>query len=49
MYNWLHNIYEKGDLLKPEQPGGTLAKLAMNGVPKSQSGKLLPWDDRSIV
>jgi hypothetical protein len=49
MYNWLHHIYEKGDLLHPEQPGETLVKLAVNGVPKSQSGKLLSWDDQSIV
>lgn len=35
-----HQLYEEGSLLKPEQPGHVIAKLALDG-PKELSGKFL--------
>lgn len=49
MYEWLSGMHARGELLKPDQPGGTLARLAMQGVPKEISGQTLPWNDERIV
>lgn len=35
-----HQLHEEGSLLKPEQPGHVIAKLALDG-PKELSGKFL--------
>lgn len=48
MYKWLDDLHKAGGLLKPEQPGGSLGKLAMNGIPTELSGQLIPWDDIRI-
>jgi NAD(P)-dependent dehydrogenase (short-subunit alcohol dehydrogenase family) len=40
-------LKSSGGLLKPEQPGHVIAKLAMNGG-KEFSGKFLSWNDESL-
>lgn len=37
-----------GGLLRPEQPGHVIAKLAVGGVEKGLSGKFLNWNDESL-
>jgi len=49
MYSWLNDMHLKGELLRPEQPGGSLAKLAMHGVPQEIAGEVVGWDDKRIV
>lgn len=41
-------FHEKGQLLKPEIPGGVCALLALQGVPDSLSGKYLEYCDKSL-
>lgn len=38
---------EKGKLLRPEQPGNVIARLAI-AAPKVLSGKFLSWDDETL-
>ena len=40
-------FHKEGDLLKPEQPGHVIAKLAV-GADKSLSGKFLNWNDAAL-
>lgn len=40
-------LKEKGTLLKPEQPGHVIAKLAVGGG-KELSGKFLTWNDEVL-
>lgn len=42
-----HELKETGGLLKPEQPGNVMAKLAVD-APKEVSGKFLSWDDDAL-
>ncbi|KAK5026927.1 hypothetical protein LTS07_007226 [Exophiala sideris] len=49
MHKMLSGLHARGELLKPEQPGSTLARLAVQGVPKEISGQMLPWNDDRIV
>lgn len=44
-HNWLTSLYSKGGLLRAEQPASSFVKLALNGIPKSLNGKVIPWDD----
>ncbi|KAK5004214.1 hypothetical protein LTR39_006223 [Cryomyces antarcticus] len=37
-----------GRLLRPEQPGHVMAKLALD-APREMSGKFLSWDDESLA
>lgn len=40
-------LKEGGGLLKPEQPGNVMARLALD-APKELSGKFLSWNDESL-
>lgn len=40
-------LKSSGGLLKPEQPGNVIAKLAVSGG-KELSGKFLSWNDESL-
>lgn len=42
------DFHEKGQLLKPETPGGVCALLALNGIPADLSGKYLEYCDKSL-
>ncbi|KAG9199507.1 hypothetical protein G6514_008470 [Epicoccum nigrum] len=42
-----HGLHKEGKLVRPEQPGGVIASLAVRGD-KSLSGKFLSWDDESL-
>lgn len=42
-----HGLHEEGKLVRPEQPGGVIANLALAGE-KALSGKFLSWDDASL-
>ena len=42
-----HGLHREGKLVRPEQPGGVIAGLAVRGE-KSLSGKFLSWDDESL-
>lgn len=44
-HNWLSSLYSNGGLLRAEQPASSFVKLALNGIPKSLNGKVIPWDD----
>ncbi|KAH0543683.1 hypothetical protein FGG08_001998 [Glutinoglossum americanum] len=41
-------LKEQGGLLKPEQPGHVIAKLAV-GAPQELSGKFLSWNDPALA
>jgi NAD(P)-dependent dehydrogenase (short-subunit alcohol dehydrogenase family) len=41
-------LKKDGGLLKPEQPGHVIAKLAV-GAGKELSGKFLTWNDKSLA
>lgn len=41
-------FHEKGQLLKPEVPGGVCALLALNTIPADISGKYLEYCDKSL-
>jgi hypothetical protein len=47
-YNWLNDMYEKGELVNPEKPASTFAKLALRGVPPEVRGKVVAWDDKLV-
>ena len=40
-------LHKEGKLVRPEQPGGVIANLAVRGE-KELSGKFLSWDDASL-
>lgn len=40
-------LHKQGKLVRPEQPGGVIANLAVRGE-KGLSGKFLSWDDASL-
>ncbi|KAF7596472.1 hypothetical protein BBP40_001344 [Aspergillus hancockii] len=40
-------VHKEGKLLKPEQPGHVMAKLALD-APKELSGKFLSWNDKDL-
>jgi hypothetical protein len=43
-------LKSSGGLLRPEQPGHVIAKLAVGGEEvKGLSGKFLSWDDESLA
>lgn len=42
-----HELKTTGGLLKPEQPGHVMAKLALD-APKELSGQFLSWNDGSL-
>jgi hypothetical protein len=44
-YNWLVDLHKNGQLLHPDKPAASFAKLAVNGIPKEVIGKVVPWDD----
>ena len=41
-------LKETGGLLKPEQPGNVMARLALD-APKDLSGKFLSWNDEKLA
>ncbi|KAG9562385.1 hypothetical protein KCU77_g4629, partial [Aureobasidium melanogenum] len=41
-------LKETGSLLKPEQPGHVMAKLALD-APKDLNGKFLSWNDEKLA
>ncbi|KAI9681535.1 MAG: hypothetical protein M1817_002819 [Caeruleum heppii] len=41
-------LKEKGELLRPEQPGGVIARLVM-GATKELSGNFLSWNDEALA
>ncbi|KAH0018426.1 hypothetical protein KCU78_g7164, partial [Aureobasidium melanogenum] len=41
-------LKETGGLLKPEQPGHVMAKLALD-APKDLNGKFLSWNDEKLA
>lgn len=41
-------LHEEGQLLKPEQPGHVIAKLALE-APKELSGKFLSWNSPELA
>ncbi|KAL9108075.1 MAG: hypothetical protein Q9227_007050 [Pyrenula ochraceoflavens] len=41
------NLHKKGELLRPEQPGHVIARLAL-GARKEYSGKFISWNDESL-
>lgn len=42
-----HGLHKEGKLVRPEQPGGVIANLAVSGQ-SDLSGKFLSWDDASL-
>ncbi|KAL2062227.1 hypothetical protein VTL71DRAFT_6493 [Oculimacula yallundae] len=42
------SLHEEGKLLKPEQPGNVMARLAV-GAQKELSGKFLSWNDKELA
>merc|ERR1711977_196819 len=42
------SLHEEGKLLKPEQPGNVMARLAV-GAEKELSGKFLSWNDKELA
>ncbi|KAJ4993038.1 oxidoreductase C30D10.05c [Stagonosporopsis vannaccii] len=42
-----HGLHKEGKLVRPEQPGGVIANLAVRGK-RELSGKFLSWDDESL-
>ncbi|KAF1933074.1 NAD(P)-binding protein [Didymella exigua CBS 183.55] len=42
-----HGLHSEGKLVRPEQPGGVIANLALRGE-RALSGKFLSWDDESL-
>jgi len=43
-----HELKQTGGLLKPEQPGNVMAKLAVD-APKDLSGQFLSWNDETLA
>jgi NAD(P)-dependent dehydrogenase (short-subunit alcohol dehydrogenase family) len=43
-----HGLHREGKLVRPEQPGGVIANLAVRGE-RGLSGKFLSWDDESLM
>ncbi len=46
-YNRLYGLYEKGQLLPPDQPGKAIAVLALH-APYEWSGQTIQWDDAQV-
>lgn len=42
-----HELKQTGGLLRPDQPGNVMAKLAVD-APKELSGKFLSWNDGAL-
>ncbi|KAG6991025.1 sterol 24-C-methyltransferase [Physcia stellaris] len=42
-----HKLHKEGGLLKPEQPGHVIAKLAVDG-PRDLTGRFLSWNDKDL-
>ncbi|CAL3973071.1 unnamed protein product [Diplocarpon coronariae] len=42
------SLFEKGKLLKPEQPGNVIGRLAVSAV-EGLSGKFLSWNDKELA
>lgn len=42
-----HGMHKEGKLVRPEQPGGVIAKLAL-GAERGLSGRFLSWDDEIL-
>ncbi|KAJ8108620.1 hypothetical protein OPT61_g8048 [Boeremia exigua] len=42
-----HGLHREGKLVRPEQPGGVIANLALRGE-KELSGRFLSWDDEAL-
>ena len=42
-----HGLHKEGKLIRPEQPGGVIANLAVRAQ-EELSGKFLSWDDASL-
>lgn len=47
-HNMFIEFHEKGQLLKPEIPGGVCAFLSLKGIPDDLSGKYLEYCDKSL-
>ena len=47
-YEWLSSLHAKGELLRPEQPAGSFARLALEGIPTPLNGLVISWNDSSI-
>lgn len=44
-YDWLVDLHKDGQLLHPDKPAASFAKLVVNGIPEEVIGKVVPWDD----
>lgn len=42
-------FHEKGELLRPEQPGRVIAKLAVEGDVKELNGRFVSWNDEVLA
>ena len=42
------NLKKDGGLLKPEQPGGAIARLAVDGEVEALRGRFLSWNDEAL-
>lgn len=48
-YTWLKDLHGKGKLLRPDQPARTFVHLVCHGIPQHVNGKVVEWDDRSMI
>ncbi|KIW80718.1 hypothetical protein AYO21_05605 [Fonsecaea monophora] len=48
-YNWLTSLHANGELLRPEAPASSFARLAVSGIPKDLNGQVVAWDDERVT
>jgi hypothetical protein len=44
MREWLQNLHDENQLLRPEQPAAAFVRVITKGIPSSMSGKVISWD-----
>lgn len=47
-HEWTVGLYERGELLRPDQPAASFVKLALHGIPSTVVGQMVEWDDVRI-
>ncbi|KAH8812810.1 hypothetical protein F5884DRAFT_878764 [Xylogone sp. PMI_703] len=48
-YDWLKRVYDRGELLKPEQPAKTFVQFAVYGIPNDMKSTIVDWNDDGII
>jgi hypothetical protein len=44
MREWLQNLHDEKQLLRPEQLAAAFVRIIAKGIPSSMLGKVIPWD-----